>query len=146
MGGYDVCNKDCLNCIYIDCIAPENDVDLSDMDFVDKMLDDEISEKMAHFHETIKFYKYNHSEKGKASQKKYNESELGRLRAKKYNASAKGKARFKKYKLKKDGRTINEGKKDRSEYFKNRYLREKEKFKQYYKKYYIEHKEALKEG
>lgn len=70
----EVCNKDCFNCIYNDCIYDGND--FSDIDT--RKLDLSISEQRAIENGTHSVWKYNHSESGRDARKRYRKSEKGK--------------------------------------------------------------------
>ena len=65
-----VCNMDCFNCQFEDCI-------------------NDMSPRQ------VKIFIYNHSDKTKETRKKYEQSDKGKARAKRYEQSDKGKARAK---------------------------------------------------
>ena len=89
-----MCNRDCFNCPYDDCIC---DTMTSDEIAVQDRYDKGIRRMNAIDNGTIKFYKYNHSSKGKARSDRYLKSPKGKATAKRYNASEKGKARQREY-------------------------------------------------
>lgn len=84
-----VCNLDCFNCIYDDCI---NDGDLSD-----SKLSAELDREAKQDGELTAYQKYRHTEKGKAAIKRYSQSEKGKEAQYRANHSEKGKARMKRY-------------------------------------------------
>lgn len=84
-----VCNLDCFNCIYDDCI---NEGDLSD-----SKLSAELDREANQDGEVTPLQRYQRSEKGKAAIKRYNQSEKGKAAMKRANQSEKGKARRKRY-------------------------------------------------
>ncbi len=71
-----VCDKNCENCKYDDCICESEDY--SDIDFVDKEIEKDLAEVKAIEKGTYKVWRYNHSERGKANLKKYRQSEKGK--------------------------------------------------------------------
>lgn len=75
-----MCNKDCENCKYDDCICES--ADYSDIDT--SKLDLEISEQRAKEKGNYSIWKYNHSEKGKAARKRYKQSEKGKATEKRH--------------------------------------------------------------
>lgn len=84
-----ICNLDCFNCIYPDCV---NEGDLSDgtlSQALDRyaMQDSKLTPQQ----------RYKRSKKGKISMHKSNTNESGRARMTRYNHSEKGKARLKRY-------------------------------------------------
>lgn len=84
-----VCNLDCFNCIYDDCI---NEGDLSD-----SKLSAELDREAKRDGELTPYQKYRHTEKGKAAIKRYQVSDKGKAAQYRANHSEKGKARFKAY-------------------------------------------------
>lgn len=66
-----VCNKDCFNCPYPDCVNDE--VDLLDVHISEKM-----DKKLANINPCDRDYRYNHSFKNKIVQKRYRDSEKGK--------------------------------------------------------------------
>ena len=87
-----MCNHDCFNCKYDDCI--NNDVT------VDEIKKNEEVARSCDRAESRKkqiTYQYNQSDKCKAIQAKYDRSEKGKERSKRYEQSEKGKARRKRY-------------------------------------------------
>ena len=86
-----VCNRDCFNCIYEDCICDEFSDDLA----LDYGLDRECHINNAPA--DIAQRKYRKTEKGKQSVYKYNHSVKHKEVMRKYNKSEKGKARFKRF-------------------------------------------------
>ena len=107
-----MCGFNCSECAFPDCtcdLAPTTK-ELNDINEIDAAIDYENREDQARINGTIQYFKYNHSEKGKANIDKYNHSEKGKSRickynnsekgkeaVKRYNSSEKGKSRFKKY-------------------------------------------------
>ncbi len=88
-----VCNFDCFNCCYSDCLSREN-ITSYEIEYIENE-DTEISDERRHS-ENKKFNSYNHSIKGVKRLIKYEESEKGRNRDKKYKKSDKGKKSMKK--------------------------------------------------
>lgn len=78
-----LCNRDCFNCVYEDCILDE---DTSESTDIDNAIRSELCEKKDDSQS-----KYNHSAKGKESRKRYLQSEKGKEAQKRYNQSEKGK-------------------------------------------------------
>ena len=67
-----VCDKNCLNCHYPDCINDEVDAyDIHISEVMDKQLEAKVNPNDRN-------YKYNHSYKNKLTQKRYHESEKGK--------------------------------------------------------------------
>lgn len=67
-----VCDKNCLNCHYPDCVNDEIDlVDIHDADVRDRKLVDTINP-------IDRDYRYNHSYKRKIADKRYRDSEKGK--------------------------------------------------------------------
>ena len=79
-----LCNRDCFNCIYEDCIL---DGDTSESTYIDKIVRSELVAN-----NNGPGSKYNHSKKGKERIKKYLKSEKGKKAQRRYNQSEKGKA------------------------------------------------------
>lgn len=84
-----VCNLDCFNCTYSDCI---NEGDLSE-----RKLDASLDRAAKQDCKLTPYQKYRKSEKGKAAVHRYNTSDAGKAHMNKYNHSEKGKARSKIY-------------------------------------------------
>lgn len=78
-----MCNMDCLNCVYDDCINDKvTDTERRKQDKYDR---ENISERIPEERSNLRkrklaLYDYNHSEKGKAAQKRYAQSEKGKAR------------------------------------------------------------------
>lgn len=76
-----MCNFDCLNCTFSDdcrCDDEPNETEISESLELDKDINWKKRESQARLHETMKFFKYNNSEKGKARLQKYYQSEKGK--------------------------------------------------------------------
>lgn len=68
-----LCNHDCLNCRFEDCINDEEDeLDIYKAHLLDKEIEDK------HPDINTKHYKYNHSEKRKEVSKRYSATEKGK--------------------------------------------------------------------
>ncbi len=89
-----ICNMDCFNCPYEDCINDEiTDFDRKTQDESDmKIFLDGMLPKQRYV------YEYNHSQSAKVVQKKYRKSKKGKDAIKRYNSSEKAKETRKKYK------------------------------------------------
>ena len=85
-----ICNEDCFNCPYDDCIHEDNFGGYDESIETDRQILKERGQSM-------RFIKYNTSEKGKARRKAFNASPKGKACMKRYNNSEKGKARYKRY-------------------------------------------------
>ena len=99
-----ICNHDCFNCIYSDCICNEPPDDLAlhrqlDLEANRKYNPVAISQRKYRQSEKGKqsTYKYNHSVKGKATMSVYNKSEKGKERSRRYNQTEKRKAYKREY-------------------------------------------------
>lgn len=86
-----VCNHDCFNCVYSDCICNEPPDDLAlhrqlDLDATRKYNSVAVAQRKYRQSEKGKqsTYKYNHSDKGKAVMSAYNKSEKGKERSKRF--------------------------------------------------------------
>ena len=90
-----MCNMDCLNCIYPDCIN-DSDVTPDEMKAQDE-LDKKITYGRAKEKGRVSQWKYNHSEAGKEAQKRYVKSEKGKEAHKRYAKSEKGKQAKERY-------------------------------------------------
>ena len=84
-----VCNRDCFNCTYIDCICDEPSDDLA----LDRQLDLEANK--SYDNTSTAQRKYRKTEKGKQALYRWNHSERHKELMRTYNKSAKGKARSK---------------------------------------------------
>lgn len=80
-----MCDYDCLNCQYSDCINDDN-LELDNLE-LDEYLDEQAAEHMPNKSK----YRYAKSEAGKAAQRRYNHSEKGKARTYAYNHSDKRK-------------------------------------------------------
>lgn len=120
-----VCNEDCFNCPYEDCIHEDNFAGYDESIETDRQILKERGQSM-------KFIKYNTSEKGKARRKAFSASPKGKACMKRYNNSEKGKARDKRYRESEKGKET-----------KRRY-RESEKYKQYQREYQRKRYQKLK--
>lgn len=89
-----ICNEDCFNCIYPDCI---NDGYISGEAAQSRAIDKEIRGNHYSKRRKASMNKYNASEKGKARNKRYYQSEKGRVCQYNQNHSAKGIERRKRY-------------------------------------------------
>lgn len=79
-----LCNRDCFNCVYEDCILDEDTSESVDIDNAIR------SELFKNNNDPKR--KYNHSIKGKECIKRYLKSPKGKEAQKRYNQSEKGKA------------------------------------------------------
>lgn len=79
-----VCDKNCENCKYEDCICESTDY--SDIDT--STLDLETGKQRAIEKGTYSIWKYNHSEKCKENQKRYRQSEKGKAVARRKREKA----------------------------------------------------------
>lgn len=80
-----MCNCDCLNCTYKDCIkdALTREERKRQDDYDREIIRERIKEERCSLRKgKLKFYDYNHSEKGKARAKHYAQSEKGKARDK----------------------------------------------------------------
>lgn len=78
------CYPNCENCPYVDCRYDNiTNEEISMQDDYDKEINSDIQRMRAISNNTLHFYKYNHSEKGKQRAKKYRQSEKGKANAKK---------------------------------------------------------------
>lgn len=84
-----ICNRDCFNCEYSDCICDEPSDDLR----LDYELDLEI--KLSNKYNAQR--KYRQTEKGKLKLHEYNTSEKAKARMNIYNKSEKGKERSRRF-------------------------------------------------
>ena len=85
-----MCDRNCFNCVYEDCIV--DDVTKEEED-EQKRFDDSIRHKNG----TASRYKYEHSEKRKVTRKRYRQSEKGKEAQKRYAQSEKGREAQKRY-------------------------------------------------
>lgn len=111
-----ICNEDCFNCPYDDCIHEDNFGGYDESIETDRQILKERGQSMAHI-------KYNVSEKGKARRKAFNASPKGKACMKRYNNSEKGKARDKRYSESEKGKET------------KRKYRQTEKYKAYKREY-----------
>ena len=135
-----ICNEDCFNCPYSDCINDDYIVgEYAESVRIDTEIrldyDTEYRKrklKMSNYDNTEKgkarMIKYRHSEKGKAVQFKANHSQRGIERRKRYENSEKGKETRRKYQNSEAGKAARrryEQSEHRKKYHHERYLRKK---------------------
>ena len=89
------CHPDCYNCPYDECIYDGYEDD--ETNAIDKSVKKFAMMQRALFNGSEKSFRCNHSEKGKAAQKRYIQSEKGKAAQKRYIQSEKGKAAQKRY-------------------------------------------------
>ena len=121
-----ICNEDCFNCPYDDCIHEDNFGGYDESIETDRQILKERGQSM-------RFIKYNTSEKGKARRKAFNASPKGKACMKRYNNSEKGKARYKRYSESEKGKET------------KRKYRQTERYKQYRREYQRKRYAKLKE-
>ncbi len=94
-----MCNFNCFSCTYSDCIckAAPTIEECKMIDDIDSDIDYENRKDRSRLNGTIKFFKYNNSEKGKATAERYKKTDKNKAKLDKYNHSEKGKARLQKY-------------------------------------------------
>lgn len=91
-----VCDMDCLNCKFADCINDCKDLLEEEIERQNK-LDKEVKYDEGWVEaKSIPLYVYNHSEKGRARADKYIKSEKGKAAQSRYAKSEKGKERTRK--------------------------------------------------
>jgi len=75
-----ICNMDCFNCIYIDCIndAEPTEAERQAQDDYDRFVVTDRLKEQARFKGHMSQWKYNHSAKGKAAQKRYFKTDKGK--------------------------------------------------------------------
>lgn len=117
-----ICNHDCLNCIYDDCICDDDfydDLELDlELDREAKRLNPDNHDKKKNTHTKEQIYRYNHSEKGKQAQMRYNKTNKAKERNARNRNTYKRQEYLKKWK--------EQHKEEMKEYQKNYYLRKKE--------------------
>lgn len=121
-----ICNEDCFNCPYDDCKYEGNFGGYDESIETDRQILKERGQSM-------RFIKYNTSEKGKARRKAFNASPKGKACMKRYNNSEKGKARYKRYSESEKGKET------------KRKYRQTERYKQYRREYQRKRYAKLKE-
>ena len=121
-----ICNEDCSNWPYDDCIHEDNFGGYDESIETDRQILKERGQSM-------RFIKYNTSEKGKARRKAFNASPKGKACMKRYNNSEKGKARYKRYSESEKGKET------------KRKYRQTERYKQYRREYQRKRYAKLKE-
>ena len=121
-----ICNEDCFNCPYDDCIHEDNFGGYDESIETDRQILKERGQ-------STRFIKYNTSEKGKARRKAFNASPKGKACMKRYNNSEKGKARYKRYSESEKGKET------------KRKYRQTERYKQYRREYQRKRYAKLKE-
>lgn len=78
-----MCNHDCLNCIYEDCVddALTQEERMRQDEYDRESIKERIKEERSGLRKgKLKFYDYNHSEKGKSRAHRYAQSEKGKAR------------------------------------------------------------------
>jgi hypothetical protein len=83
------CHPDCYNCPYDECIYDGYEDD--ETNAIDKSVKKFAMLQRALFNGSEKSFRCNHSEKGKAAQKRYIQSEKGKAAQKRYAQSDRGK-------------------------------------------------------
>lgn len=84
-----MCNRDCLNCTYDDCIddAITQEERKEQDDYDRTSIRERIKEERSGLRKgKLKYYDYNHSEKGKERLQRYEQSEKGKARRKRNQA------------------------------------------------------------
>lgn len=95
-----VCNMDCYNCPYEDCInGTLTEADRQQQNEYDALV---VFERKSHKERRI--YLYNHSDQAKVAQKKYRTSDKGKAAIKSYNQSEKAKETRRRYRQRKKAR------------------------------------------
>lgn len=92
-----MCNKDCFNCPYSDCILEEDTAEsdiIEGTPFLAGYPDRPIVYGTSY---TERQKRYNSSDKGKERYKRYSTSDKGKDALKRYNQTEKGKERFRRY-------------------------------------------------
>ena len=84
-----ICNMDCENCVYSDCINE----DLTQEERMLQNQQDTEIRKSRKYGRSLVVWNYQHSEKGKEAARRYAQSEKGKENQKRYLQSEKGKAK-----------------------------------------------------
>lgn len=97
-----VCNHDCFNCTYDDCISNETTYEeYKQLDYYDYLI---YLERRNNRQKSI--CKYNHSEKGKAAIERYRQTEKWKETKEQYEKSEKGKAAKARYEKSERGKSV----------------------------------------